>query len=333
MKIASSLEQAARYARARGRPVVTVGTFDGVHRGHQEILADLVRWAQDAGSLALVITFRNHPQQVLRGQAPPLITGIEHRLLLFERLGVDICAALAFDAAFSRISAEAFVQEVLGATLNARGFQLGYDSRFGHQARGTPELAREVGAARDLEVRVSEPVCAPDGQPISSTAIRAAITAGELSRVAALLGRRASVLGRVVRGASRGRTIGYPTANLDLLDGVHPPAGVYATLARLVSQPNTATAAGNETPQWGSMTNIGVRPTVQEAAGASPLVVETHLFDYSGNLYGERLDVEFIRKLREEQRFDGLDALTRQLHEDEAAARACLADVPAAVRR
>ncbi len=293
--------------------VVSIGVFDGVHLGHQAILRANVARAREIGAEAAVVTFRRHPKKVLLGRAPGALTTLDHRLELFARLGIEHTVALNFDTELRELSAEAFVRELLVAGLGARHFVLGFDSKFGRDRRGGPELLETLGHPVDVVGQVLV-----DHRPVSSTAIREAVALGDLNSAQRMLGRPLSVLGRVVHGEALGRRIGFPTANLNLMQGLHPPGGVYAVWARVLE--------GEEGRRFGppmpAVANIGRRPTV--AGEGAEERVEVHLLDFSGDLYGLRMEVEFAALLRGERRFGGLDALGHQIRRDVAAARAVL---------
>ena len=290
--------------------VVSIGVFDGVHLGHQAILAANVERAAALQLRPTVVTFRDHPKQVLLGPAPRTLTSLEHRLELFRRAGIDHTLALAFDEGLRETPAEAFVEQVLEQGLGARHYVLGFDSKFGRDRRGGPELLQSLGHPVDVVARV-----AVDKRAVSSTAIREAVELGDLEGAARMLGRPVSVLGTVVRGEELGRRLGFPTANLDLDHELHPPPAVYACRARVLGQ--------EEAPWHLAVTNIGFRPTVSAQAPDAPRI-EVHLLDFEGALYGSSLEVEFVRTLREERRFDGLEELTAQIGRDVAAAREVL---------
>ncbi|MCY3019633.1 MAG: riboflavin biosynthesis protein RibF [Planctomycetota bacterium] len=309
------------YAGDDARPaetgaIVTIGTFDGVHRGHQSVLGELVEWAREKGVPAGVLTFRRHPRKTLAGSEPDMLTTFEHRLVLFERAHVDFAWVLEFTPALAALTARDFAGEYLAQRLAIRGLAMGFDSCFGSDRinKDSPELAplaRELGFA----VRGLEPVLSPEGEVISSTRIRDAICDGRLRDAEAMLGRHVSVYGTVVAGDARGRRLGYHTANLDLAQEVRPPFGVYATIA-LVGE-----------ARFGSVTNVGYRPTITQnlPPGTKPdLLIETHLFDFSADLYGQKMEVLFIEKLRDERRFADVTALAEQIRKDEARARAIL---------
>lgn len=300
---------------ARGA-AVTLGIFDGVHLGHQAVLKDLLEWSRQLAVPAGVITFAQHPRKVLQGRAPDLINSLPHRVLLFERAGADFTWVLDFTTELSRLSAEAFARTFLVERLDIRALALGFDSKFGCDQLGTgsPELP-PLCARLGFELRCLGPVLTPDGRPVSSTLVREAIWEGRLRDAETMLGRRVSVLGTVVKGDARGRRLGYATANLDLGREVRPPFGVYATLTFVDGKPRA------------SITNVGYRPTISGDAlhGEKPdLLIETHLFDFQGDLYGQQLEVHFVEKLRDERRFPDVEALVEQIRRDEAKARGIL---------
>ncbi|HLX63933.1 MAG TPA: riboflavin biosynthesis protein RibF [Planctomycetota bacterium] len=295
--------------------VLAIGTFDGVHRGHQNVLSALVAWGKEANAPTGAITFRDHPRKTLEGRSPDLVTTLEHRLVLFERLGLDFAWVLDFTPEISQLSARDFAKHFFVARLHARGLMMGFDSRFGcdrisHNSPGLTTIAQELG----FDARCQGPVLCADGGAISSTKIREAIGDGRLRDAEAMLGRRVSVYGTVVRGDGRGRRLGYHTANLDLGREFRPPFGVYATIALLNNR------------AYGSVSNVGYRPTVvQPEPGAKPdLLVETHLFDFDGDLYDKKMEVQFIEKLRDERRFPDVQALVEQIKKDETKAREIL---------
>jgi riboflavin kinase / FMN adenylyltransferase len=292
--------------------VITVGTFDGVHRGHQDVLATLVQHAEARGLPSVVITFDPHPLEVVNpAAAPPLLTLHQEKLAMFAQTGVSYVAVLPFTPMLAAYEAERFVDEVLLGRFAMRELLVGHDHGFGRGRLGDIEVLRELGGTRHFQVTVMPPVHTPDGHAISSTAIRRAVAGGDLARAAAGLGRPYSVSGHVVRGDQRGRTIGYPTLNLAPLSErkLLPPDGVYAVRVQLPEG------------QFGGMLNLGPRPTV----GDHSRRIETHVFDASANWYGAQVRLDFIARLRGTRPFPGLDALRAQLAEDEQYARAALA--------
>jgi riboflavin kinase / FMN adenylyltransferase len=292
----------------QGGSVVSIGVFDGVHLGHQAILAANRSRAARLGARATVVTFDTHPKGTLLGRAPRTLTGLEHRLELFRRAGVEHTVVLTFDAALRERSAEDFTRETLVGDLGARAFVLGFDSKFGRDRRGTPELLRGLGL--DVEVIGKVEI---GGRAVSSTAIREAVELGDLEGAARMLGRPVSVLGTVVQGARRGRDLGFPTANLDLHHELHPPPGVYAGRATLLG----GTAATCGVP---AVANIGFRPTLAGQRTAEP-TLEVHLLDFEGDLYGRDLEFAFLAALRGEQRFADPQALAAQIARDVTRAR------------
>lgn len=294
--------------------VVTVGTFDGVHRGHQDVLGTLVRHATARGLPSVVVTFEPHPLEIVNpSAAPPLLTLHDEKLEIFAQSGVSYVAVLPFTPALAAYEADRFVDEVLRRRFRLRELLVGHDHGFGRGRMGDIEVLRALGADRGFDVTVLPPVHAADGHAISSTAIRRAIAGGDLSRAAAGLGRLYSVSGTVIEGDRMGRTIGYPTLNLSAPSArkLLPPDGVYAVRVQL--------------PQgsFGGMLNLGPRPTVGDAHRR----IEAHVFDASADWYGARVRLDFVARLRGTTGFDGLPALKTQLARDEQQARAALAAV------
>ena len=306
----------ATFHRHRLRPaargaVVSIGVFDGVHVGHQAILAQNIAQARELGAEPTVVTFRRHPKRLLLGRAPKELTTLEHRFELFRRAGVEHVVALEFDERLRETSAADFAGEILERGLATRHLVLGFDSKFAKDREGTPEWLREQGWSVEVVPQV-----VVRHRPVSSTAIREAVELGDLDGAEAMLGRPVAVLGRVVHGRALGRELGFPTANLNVLHALHPPGGVYAGRARLVG-------AGDVLAAHDAVLNIGTRPTV--ANGDAHVTVEVHLFDWSGSLYGRRLEVELLARLREERRFASQADLQAQIARDVEAAREALA--------
>ena len=304
---------------ARLGAVLALGNFDGVHRGHQAVIAAARAVAGHLGAPAGVLTFEPHPRQLFRPGDPPFrLTPFRLKARLIETLGLDVLYALVFDQAFSERSAESFIADVLVAGFGVRHVVAGPDFVFGHRRQGSMALLAERGRALGFGVTAVEPV--GDGAAaISSSRIRSLLQEGNPAAAAALLGRPWEVEARVESGTQRGRTIGFPTANLALGECLRPATGVYAVEARLDSP---------ESPAWTGVANFGRRPTVD---GKSEWL-EVHLFDFAGDLYGRHLRVGFCEYLRGERKFDGLPALTAQIAEDAARARALLAGRPSAAR-
>lgn len=296
--------------------VITVGTFDGVHRGHRDVLATLVRRAEGRRLPSVVITFDPHPLEIVNpAAAPPLLTLLDEKLALFAEAGVSYVAVLPFNETLAAYEAERFVDEVLLGQFAMRELLVGHDHGFGRGRMGDIDVLRELGRLRGFQVDVLSPVHTADGHTISSTAIRRAVAGGDLGRAALALGRPYSVSGVVVRGDQRGRTIGFPTLNLAPVSDrkLLPPDGVYAVRVQLPEG------------QFGGMLNLGPRPTVGDLGRR----IETHVFDASADWYGARIRLDFVGRLRGTRPFSGLDALKSQLAEDELHARALLATAQA----
>lgn len=303
MEILSGLE--ALPDRRLRSPIVAWGVFDGVHRGHRKVLDAVLSWARAEGVSSAIVTFDRHPQEVLRGTPVPLVSPLGERLRLIGERGVDFLIVLNFTLEFSKITAEAFVRDVVAGRMGARGVVLGHDSRFGRDRGGDLALLEQISREGGLQVRRCEPELR-DGRPLSSSLVREAIFAGRLDEAAYLLGRPPSVHGTVVRGDRRGSALGFPTANLELHHAVRPPPGVYAAEVPLDGRAHRA------------VVNIGTRPTFGRE-GAETL--EAHLPDYAGgDLYGRALEVRFLRRLRDEMKFDSVEALKAQIRADVDAA-------------
>jgi riboflavin kinase / FMN adenylyltransferase len=290
--------------------VITVGTFDGVHRGHQAVLAHVRARAAELGLTSVIVTFEPHPLEVVNpAAARPLLTVGEEKSEVLAESGIDYCVVLPFTPTLAKYSAEQFI-ELLRARFQMRELVSGYDNGFGRGREGDVEAMRAIGARRGFHVEVVPPTASDDGRPISSTSIRRAIAGGDLRSAAVGLGRPYAVSGVVTPGAQRGRTIGYPTLNLPLPSPrkLLPPEGVYAVRVQTPDGP------------FGGMLNLGPRPTFGEAT----VMLEAHLFDAHGAWYGAHVRVEFVTRLRDVQRFDGVDALISQLRRDEEHARRAL---------
>ncbi|HEU4697940.1 MAG TPA: bifunctional riboflavin kinase/FAD synthetase [Gemmatimonadales bacterium] len=293
---------------------VTVGSFDGVHRGHQAVLDEIARRARAAGRASVLVTFEPHPLEVVNPQAaPPLLTvGAERREILAQS-ALDYALILRFDRRLAALSPERFVREVLLEGCAMRELVIGYDHGFGRGRSGDVETLRRLGASDGFAVDVVAPVDV-DGQPVSSTRIRRAVAGGDLATAARLLGRPYQLSGTVRHGERRGRTIGVPTINLAALppQKLLPPDGVYAVWVE--------TPAG----RFGGMMNQGPKPTFQDGRRT----LEAHLFEFEGDLYGAWVRVEWVKRLRDVRRFGSLEQLQDQLQRDRAQARAALAAGP-----
>lgn len=298
------------------RSVVTTGTFDGVHLGHQAILRYLVARAHEQGGVPTVVTFDPHPREVVGGHAVPLLTTLDERAALLASYGVERFVVLPFTRDLSMLEPEAYVEQVLRETIGLREIVIGYDHRFGRGRSGGRETLEALGARDGFSVDVI-PEQIEHGVTVSSTQIRRLLLeTGDAEAAAALLGRPYRLAGTVVHGDGRGRLVGFPTANVQPADPrkLLPRVGVYAVRALLPD--------GTRVP---AMMNVGRRPTF-ETDGA--VKVEVHVLDWTGDLYGRTLAVDVVARLRDEQRFDGVEALVAQLHEDRAEAESALARLP-----
>lgn len=294
------------------RTTITVGTFDGVHRGHQAVLREIVRRARASDRESVLVTFEPHPLRIVApDRAPCLLTTPIERRLLWPQFELDYVVVVPFDDRLRQLSPEAFVRDVLVRQLRLGELVIGYDHGFGKDRKGDVETLRRLGMDEGFSVDVVGPVTSGE-ETVSSTKIRGAIASGDLAIAAAGLGRAYSAYGRVVRGAGRGRSLGFATANLELdLDKCLPPEGVYAVLAEIDGERHEA------------MANLGPRPTFEETGSG----LEAHFLDWSGEpLYGALVGIEFVRRLRPVKRFDGPEELSAQLGRDRAAARTALAD-------
>lgn len=288
--------------------VVTIGMFDGVHLGHIKVIQDVVANAKENNLASIAITFDVHPRKIL-GNAPALICSLEHRLQLLSHLGLDAVWVISFTEEFSKVTAKQFTNDYLINRLSASTVILGENGNFGYKGKGCISFLQKNYPA-------IKSICIPrvmiEGTPVSSSEIRNNTSSGNLSASRKLLGRAPSVLGKVIKGKQIGRTIGFPTLNLNPDHELFPPDGVYATFTR----------CGDSF--FKSITNIGTCPTVNKAVG-SFRNIESHLFNFSGNLYDHTAEVFFIEKIRDEQKFSGLTELKDQICNDKNKAETILA--------
>lgn len=300
----------------RHRPIaLTIGNFDGVHRGHQAMLARLTEAAEDLALPSAVLTFDPHPREFFApGSAPPRLSTLRGKLEQFAAYGVGEVHVARFNAALAALPAARFIDDVLVRRLGARWVLVGSDFRFGQGRSGDLALLRNAAATFSVEAM---PTVCVDGERVSSTAVRAALAEGALDRAARLLGRPYAIGGRVVHGEKLGRSLGFPTANI-VLRHAPPLSGIFAVRIHGLG----------DTPRIGAA-SLGVRPTVK--ADAKPLL-EVFVFDFDEPVYGRRVVVEFLHKLRDEERYADLDALTRQIRADVAQARQYFATLSGTAR-
>ena len=298
------------------RTVITIGAYDGVHLGHQAVIAEVRRIAEATGARSAVLTFDRHPASVVRPEsAPQLLTDLEQKLELLAATGIDATLVVKFDEAQSLEAPMSFAQRVLVDCVAASVVVVGEDFHFGHGREGNVATLRELGAVRDFEVLPLTLLPRSDGpdEPISSTAIRRAMAGGQVELAATMLGHPFEARGIVVQGDQRGRLLGFPTANVEVPNAICVPAdGVYAGWYHRPDGIRHACAI-----------NLGRRPTFYEHADHS--LLEAHLLDFEGDLYTETARVEFTHFLRSERKFDGIDALVSQLKNDIDHARTVLA--------
>ncbi len=304
--------------RAPAGTAVTIGAYDGLHRGHQYVIGRLRGMAAAAGLESVVLTFDQHPAAVVRPDSAPLqLTDLEQKVELLGSTGVDHTIVLHFDEARSQEEPEDFVRDVLVGALRARIVVVGEDFHFGRRRRGNVALLADMGASLGFEVVHLPLMPGADGAPpVSSTAIRRLLEAGDVTGAAALLGRPHQVRGRVEQGDQRGRELGYPTANVAVpADILLPAPGIYAGWYVHPDGPRHAAAI-----------SVGRRPTFHDAR--SPVVLEAYLLDFAGDLYGQRGAVGFVQHLRDEARFDSVDALIEQMGRDVEATRSVVSPQP-----
>ncbi|CAN5884046.1 bifunctional riboflavin kinase/FAD synthetase [soil metagenome] len=298
------------------RSIVTIGSYDGVHLGHQVVIDHVRRVAASRGARSVVVTFDRHPASVVRPEsAPKLLTDADQRLELLTATGLDATIVVTFDSRQSLEEPEVFVERVLVNALAAEVVVVGSDFHFGHDRRGNVDLLTDVGERNGFVVEPVDLLARPDAveEPVSSTAIRRALAGGDVDVAERMLGRQFEARGVVVEGDRRGRTIGFPTANVEVPSAMCLPAdGVYAG--------SYERPAGETRP---CAINVGRRPTFYEHAEHS--LLEAHLIEFDGDLSGERARVRFAHFLRSERKFDGIDALAEQLKRDVDNARMLLA--------
>lgn len=294
--------------------VLAIGNFDGVHQGHQSVIAHAQQEAKNRNTPAGVLTFEPHSREFFAPDAPAFrLSDLETKAAHLNWLGVDVMVALRFDLAFSQKSAEEFVKDVLVDGFQVSHVVVGYDFIFGHKRQGTTVILSELAKKYGFGVTVVEPV-GEDTLIYSSTAIRGCLAAGEPKKAAKLLGHWWEVEGRVVEGDKRGRTIGFPTANIPITHYQPPKLGVYAVRVGLHVNHSTIWVDG--------VANYGNRPTFDK----KDVLLEVHLLDFDDDLYSQKIRVAFVEFIREEKKFSGIDELETQIHKDVETARLLLAE-------
>jgi riboflavin kinase/FMN adenylyltransferase len=306
-----NLDAARRYGGAASGCAVAIGNFDGVHLGHQALIRTAQARAAELGVASAVLTFEPYPREFFDpANAPARLMRLREKIATLASLGVDRLVVARFDARLQRQRPDEFVERVLVAGLGAKHVVVGEGFRFAARREGTVETLTEAGRRHGFGVD-AVPAVNVGGERVSSTRVRAALDAGDLALARRLLGRDFRLSGRVIRGRQLGRTLGYPTANVRLHREKIPLAGIYAVrVGGIAAEPLDA------------VVSLGTRPTID--GGGEPLL-EVHVFDFEGDLYGRRLDVDFVAKLRDEARFESLDALVLQMNDDARRARQILA--------
>jgi riboflavin kinase/FMN adenylyltransferase len=311
MKILRSIPELASFP---GPLFLAIGVFDGVHLGHQAVISTSTKHAQAAHGTAVVVTFDPHPVKVLRpNNAPHLLTATQHKIALIRDLGVAHLLVLHFDRAFAATSPEDFVQQLVENSKPLREICVGHEWSFGKGRAGNLALLEKLGAIHGFNVIGVEAVKV-NGEVVSSTAIRQAVEEGNLVKATQMLGREYTILGTVVRGEQLGRKLGFPTANLSAHSEQFPPNGVYVVEARMGGT------------LYRGVANLGFRPTV--AAGKPERLLELHLFDLDREIYGEEMEVRFLRYLRAEKKFANVEALKAQIAADAEQARESFSILP-----
>lgn len=301
MEIIFGLDKIKKYKR----PVVALGVFDGVHRGHRFILRQAIGKAHEIGGTSIAVTFYPHPQ------AQKSLYSLEHRLRLIAEIGIDVCVVIKFDRAFSRIPALEFIEKILVEKIGASVIYVGKNFRFGRLAEGDCRLLNKNAKVFGYTFR-SFDVIRSRHSPVSSTYIRKLITRGDLFAAKKLLSRPVAVFGTVIKGISLAGKLGFPTANIDPHHEILPPSGVYAV--RVILGSNI----------FNGVCNIGTKPTLitkpEELGSAPQKHIEVYIFDFNKNIYGKELEIQFIKKLRDEKKFPSLELLAKQIKKDIAVA-------------
>ena len=301
------LRSIAELESLRGPLFLAIGVFDGVHLGHQAVISAATSHAHAAEGTPVVMTFDPHPLKVLRPQhVPHLLTATQHKIALIRDLGVEHLLVINFDKKFAATSPEEFVEELVMHSRALREICVGHEWSFGKDRRGNLDLLKRLGAQFDFSV-VGVPPVTVNGEVVSSTAIRQAVEKGDFAKAADMLGREYTILGTVTRGDNLGKKIGFPTANLSAHSEQFPPNGVYF-----------AEAWVNGVVHYGVI-NLGYRPTV--SSGKSERVLEIYLLDFDRDIYGEDVEVRFVRHLRPERKFESLESLAQQIELDVRRAR------------
>jgi riboflavin kinase/FMN adenylyltransferase len=305
-----------RLSRPLNRPVLTIGNFDGVHLGHRAILEIVVDRARSLGGEAILLTFEPHPRKIVQPDRPPsLLATLEQKAELLDAAGIDVLIVESFDLEFAQTPPEVFVNEYIQRRIAPTEVYVGYDFHFGRDREGSMRLLAETGPRLGFSVTVIPEITMGE-RDVNSTRIRDLLGTGQVKEAAELLGRPFSVRGSIVEGMKRGRGMGFPTANLAPDNEMLPHAGVYICAVRFLDDGDPG--RGEVIP---AVTNLGYRPTFDDQRS---LVAEAHLMDFSGDLYGRKVDLDFLERLRPEQKFESIDELKLQIGRDVDTARSWL---------
>ncbi len=305
-----------RLSRPLKRPVLTIGNFDGVHLGHRAILEIVVDRARSLGGEAILLTFEPHPRKIVQPDRPPsLLATLEQKAELLDAAGIDVLIVESFDLEFAQTPPEVFVNEYIQRRIAPTEVYVGYDFHFGRDREGSMRLLAETGPRLGFSVTVIPEITMGE-RDVNSTRIRDLLGTGQVKEAAELLGRPFSVRGSIVEGMKRGRGMGFPTANLAPDNEMLPHAGVYICAVRFLDDGDPG--RGEVIP---AVTNLGYRPTFDDQRS---LVAEAHLMDFSGDLYGRKVDLDFLERLRPEQKFESIDELKVQIGRDVDTARSWL---------
>jgi len=280
---------------------LALGVFDGVHLGHQKVISNAIKKAEENGLVNAVVTFSKHPRDVVMKHTTQTISPLEERLQIFEKLGVENTIILDFDEKFAKMPAEKYLKDILLKCLNAKNITIGYNHKFGGDKLGNSKFLEENSEKYGYKVNSVSPVKI-DGHVVSSSAVRKLILKGEMEAVSRFLGRDFCISGIVVHGQHLGRTIGFPTANLDF-DGkqIFPLNGVYAGVVKISSK------------MYHTVINIGKRPTIGDLEKP---IIEAHILDFDKDIYGEKIEISFLSRIRDEKKFNSLDELKTQIQKD-----------------
>jgi len=292
-----------RLLRRLVNPVVTLGNFDGIHLGHQKIFERVKTEAFRMGGESVVITFEPHPLKVLSPQScPPFLTPFRKKILLIEQLGMDVVLCIEFTKTFSEISPSDFVKNILVDGVGAHKVIVGYNFHFGKSKEGNPQALKQLGRLFNLQVEIIDSLII-EGTTVSSSKIRELIKNGQVEKASKLLGRHYSILGKVIEGAKRGRLLGFPTANLDISEELYPLPGVYAVEVLRNGR------------YFKGVADVGRNPTFQTSEEGK-ISTEVYILDFNEDIYGEEIQIDFVRRIRDEARFDSIEQLITQIQKD-----------------